>query len=178
MVLSDDGKTSRYIDISTPLVEGIVVYTGDPSFEIQACSSISKEGFRGSVLRMGTHCGTHVDAPSHVIANGSAMDEVSFEVLCGKARVLDLRDVEGSIDTESIRALVANCERVLLKTSSGPLVGRPMNPNWVHLSVDAARFLRNETSVKLVGITTCRWRGRRAKCLRFIISCYLGETRW
>jgi arylformamidase len=144
--------SSRYIDISTPLQPGIIVYPGDPAFEIRPYADIADSGFRACRLGLGTHCGTHVDAPRHVITGGTSVDLLALDVLCGPATVIDLRPVARSIDLDSIRDAVQGCERILLRTSSGPLTGPQMNTDYVDLSLEAARYLKDETSVRLIGI--------------------------
>lgn len=176
--MTDRALSPRYLDISTALVEGVVVYPGDPSFEIQRYVDIPQSGFRASALRIGTHCGTHVDAPSHVVSDGPSVDALEFEVLCGRAWVLDFRHIQGAIDLDSMRRACREqqgCERILLKTSSGPLVGQEMNQAYVHLSLEAAIFLRNETQVKLVGIDYLSVEGMSSEVLAVHRALLLGE---
>lgn len=43
---------------------------------------------------LGTHCGTHIDAPRHLIPGGATVETISVDLFVGPARVLDMRPVE------------------------------------------------------------------------------------
>jgi len=89
----------KIIDISRPLAEGMAVWPGDPPFERTAVSRLA-DGDVSEVSRvsMGTHCGTHVDAPAHVLAGGGTVDALPLERLIGAAVVLEAAAVpEASI---------------------------------------------------------------------------------
>ena len=57
-----------------------------------ACT-LERDGYRVSHLHLGSHSGTHLDAPSHVVEDGAGVDEVPLELLVGPAVVVDLRDL-------------------------------------------------------------------------------------
>jgi len=76
------------IDLSRPLRSGMTVFPGDPEVAIVPAAELEADGFRVSALHLGSHSGTHVDAPSHSIADGAALDGVSLDLLIGPLRVL------------------------------------------------------------------------------------------
>ena len=84
---------TEWIDISTPLVEGMEVYPGDPPVEI-----------RLSRLAMHPHTGTHIDAPLHFIPGGASVEAMPFSAMMGPCIVCKL--------TELVRG-----ERILLKNA-------------------------------------------------------------
>src|SRR5918994_1749382 len=64
-----------WIDISVPLVAGMPVFSGDPTYSIELAASIAAGGLCNiSRLDMGAHTGTHFDAPAHFI-DGAATSE-------------------------------------------------------------------------------------------------------
>jgi kynurenine formamidase len=75
---------SHRLDASTP------AYPGDPVFSSCPALTLEKDGCNVSTLSLGTHTGTHVDAPYHFLADGKRMDELALEQLVGRAVVLDL----------------------------------------------------------------------------------------
>jgi kynurenine formamidase len=79
------------IDLSHPLTSSMSVYPGDPEYTCRRVASISPDGFTMHAISMGTHSGTHIDAPSHFIADGKTIDEIPLESLIGLAVVVDLR---------------------------------------------------------------------------------------
>lgn len=57
---------SEIIDISLPLYKGMPVYPGNPEFERHEISSATGDSVISKMI-MGTHTGTHIDAPRHCI---------------------------------------------------------------------------------------------------------------
>lgn len=77
-----------WIDLSTPIVTGMDVFPGDPEVSVRAVASIDDDAVAVSALSMGTHTGTHVDAPAHTVVGGRTVDELTLNELCGAARVI------------------------------------------------------------------------------------------
>jgi arylformamidase len=140
-------------DISVPNHPGMLHYGRKP--EKTMVESIAN-GDPGNVSRwlIGSHTGTHVDAPAHFVEGAATIEDVPLETLVGPALVLDLTSVTSSeIGPEDlIAAGLDDSERVLLKTpnSTGALREAEKSP-WVGLSEAAAELLV-ERGVRLVGI--------------------------
>jgi arylformamidase len=78
-------------DLSVVLSDSMEVYTGDPPVSIRRVSDISNGGaYNIASLGMGTHSGTHVDLPFHVIENGSDAASAPLDLFCGDAVVMDV----------------------------------------------------------------------------------------
>ncbi|KAK7036507.1 hypothetical protein VNI00_011704 [Paramarasmius palmivorus] len=73
----------------------ISIYPGDPVYTCTQTSTIPKDGYSVHTLSLGTHTGTHVDAPSHWFKDGKTIDQIDLNVLVGKARIIDLREFVG-----------------------------------------------------------------------------------
>lgn len=58
---------SKFVDISRRITNGMKVWPGDPEVEIAQFASISSEGYCLNRISMGTHSGTHVDFPGHIL---------------------------------------------------------------------------------------------------------------
>jgi arylformamidase len=54
-----------------------------------------------SAISMGSHSGTHMDAPLHFIQTGKGLDEMPFDATIGTARVIEILDHE-SINPEEL----------------------------------------------------------------------------
>lgn len=76
------------IDLSHPLVTGMPVYPGDPQVAITEVLSLERHGVSVARLELGSHSGTHLDAPAHVIPGGRSVDEIPLDWLVGQALVL------------------------------------------------------------------------------------------
>ena len=48
--------------------------------------------YNESYLSLGTHTGTHIDAPFHALADGQTLDQISLEQFIGSAQVLKIPD--------------------------------------------------------------------------------------
>lgn len=149
------GHGMKLIDISTALREGMAVYEGDPRFRVERVHKQvpgNPDTWNTSLLQLGTHVGTHVDAARHFDDRGTGVDGIGLDALCGPARVLDLRGRGPRIDAELLGSFaIEGVERLLLRTDSERLAGGPFNPDYSSLTLDAAWHLR-DAGVRLIGI--------------------------
>src|SRR5947199_8344111 len=80
-------------DISVPVMNGGVVYPGNPEIHIALQQDMSAGGSSNvSLLTIGSHTGTHVDAPRHMIPDGAGVESLSLETLTGPALLIALED--------------------------------------------------------------------------------------
>ena len=147
---------SRIYDISVGLVDGGLVYPGNPEIRIDYQQSLAKgNGANVSSLSMGSHTGTHVDAVLHFIDGGQPVDEMPLERLMGPAVLVAFPDDVAAITDGHLRALTAELEghrRVLLKTRNSALLARPdFVRDYTYLAPEGAAYLV-ERGVELVGI--------------------------
>jgi kynurenine formamidase len=80
-------------DLSHPIADGMMVYPGDPGVHLAPALELERDGAAVTALELGSHTGTHVDAPSHTVAGGRTMSQVSLDELVGDALVLHLSGV-------------------------------------------------------------------------------------
>jgi kynurenine formamidase len=80
----------KIVDLSVPVTNETPVYPGDPAPNIFPAATISKEGYNVSKLEIGSHTGTHVDAPFHIHSKGSRMDEVPLDEFIGEGVLIDV----------------------------------------------------------------------------------------
>lgn len=84
----------KVIDLTHTISEDMPVFPGDPVPVFEPACSYDADGFRETLLTLGTHTGTHVDAPAHLFANRTTLDQFSVEHFIGKALVIDCRNVQ------------------------------------------------------------------------------------
>lgn len=75
----------KIYDVTRPLYPNMYTYPGDPKFEIEQLRS--GESYI-SALRLGTHTGTHIDAPAHYLLGAKTIDRVSLDKLVTKAELV------------------------------------------------------------------------------------------
>src|SRR5699024_109528 len=77
------------------LTPGMQTYPGDPAVTCSPALRIETDGVSVAHWGLGSHAGTHVDAPAHVVEGGRTLDEVGLDELCGEAIVLRAEVGEG-----------------------------------------------------------------------------------
>ncbi len=143
----------QYLDISVPICEEMLVWPGDPGMRIERHQHVTQDAtVLVADLRLGSHTGTHVDAPLHFSVGDTTIDRIPLEVLIGPAQVVDLRGVTPIGRAHLEAAGIGSVSRLLLKTDnsqwvrSGPMPERP-----AHVIEDGARHLI-EKGISLVGV--------------------------
>ncbi|QUO46767.1 MULTISPECIES: cyclase family protein [Halorubrum] len=81
-------------DLSQPIETGMPTYPGDPEVTLASDATHEADGYATSELRTGTHAGTHVDAPTHTVPDGEAIDERAVGRFAFDARLVDPRPLE------------------------------------------------------------------------------------
>ena len=84
----------KIIDLSLPIEEGMMTFPTHwhPVVEVTVLGRHGIEGRETRKIVLGTHTGTHADAPRHFIPNGGTIDEIPLEILIGPASVADFTD--------------------------------------------------------------------------------------
>ena len=144
-------------DISVPVAPGLTpLYPGDPGLEIGAWAELAKgDAANVSVLHLGAHTGTHVDAPAHFIEGAPRVSSLALDAMVGPARVVEIPPDVTAIGAEHVASSVAEgCERVLFKTRNSAFwaesAGR-FREDFTYVTPAGARALL-ERGVRLVGI--------------------------
>jgi kynurenine formamidase len=78
-------------DLSHPLEAGMQTYPGDPPVEIEPHADFETDGYRVTTLSLGSHSGTHVDAPSHTQADGATLGSYGPDAFRFDAQLADVR---------------------------------------------------------------------------------------
>jgi len=144
----------RLFDISVPVLNGGVVYPGNPEIQIAPQQDMAKGGSSNvSLLTIGSHTGTHVDAPRHMIPDGGGVETISLEALIGPVLVLEFDDSVMAVTEAYLRAQpIAGHQRVLLKTRNSQFIReRDFHRDYTYLAPDGAEYLAS-LGVRLVGI--------------------------
>lgn len=123
--------------------------------EVTTVESI-EAGDASNVTRwlIGSHTGTHVDAPLHFQDGLMPVDRIPLDYLVGDAVVLDLRHLSNPITAADLESAgLGSQQRVVLKTinSTTALRAEEKPTEWVGLAPDGAKLLR-ERGTKLVAI--------------------------
>ncbi len=147
----------KIFDITLPLCAQTPVWEGDKKVSIGHTSRIADgEDYNVSWFEMGAHTGTHLDAPSHVLAEGAGADQFALERLIGEAQVLLIPDEIRRI-TSTVLAqygMAKGIQRVLFKTRNSQLLNEtpyPWSADYTGLDSGAAEWLTRQ-GIWLAGI--------------------------
>ena len=141
-------------DISVPIINDGLVYPGNPPIGISPQQEISKgAGANVSLLSLGSHTGTHVDAPKHFFDDGVGVDALALDVLMGPAVLIVVDDTVMAVGEKELRLHeLKKHSRVLIRTrNSGFIRGREFVKDYTYLAPDGAAYLVS-LGVKLVGV--------------------------
>ena len=135
--------SGKWLDVSVPIYAGMVHFPDNPAIEIDTITHVDRGDLcTVSRLTMGSHTGTHIDAPIHFLPGGSGAEKVPLEHLMGPARVIEIKDPDAIKAAELRVHNLGVGERLLFKTSNSE---RWKNSQFVRDSVsiaeDAASYL-------------------------------------
>lgn len=140
----------KIFDVSRPIHEGMLVYPGNAPPRLKFISKRPLDSTNLSEFSMGSHTGTHVDAPKHVAWSGKSVLEIPFDHLHGSCRVLDFTHAKKSVGAAELKASkIKKGEIILLKTRNSE--EKKFVRDYVFLELDAALFLA-EKKVRTLGV--------------------------
>jgi arylformamidase len=146
----------RTYDISLTISPDMPTWPSDPGVELERISKI-EEGANAnvSVLKMGVHTGTHVDAPYHFLPDGKTVERLPLKILAGRAYVLHLPDAQVITAAVLERSEIPpRTRRLLLKTGNSQYWAnqeKVFQADYAGISADGAEYLVKR-GVKLVGV--------------------------
>lgn len=155
---------SPWIDVSVTLRTGMVNWPGDPPVRFSHALSMERgDPATVSLLEMGAHTGTHMDAPAHFVRGGIGIDAIPLDAVVGSASVIPIRDRESVKVEELAEHPIRPGERVLFKTYNSEHCWDTDTfvEDFVYLSAPAAQYLV-DCQVGLVGIDYLSVGGFRA----------------
>jgi len=143
------------IDISWPISPDMTAYKNKKVVQFDYTKRFDTDNVRESIITLGSHSGTHVDAPSHFLKDGESIDTIALNNLIGTARVLDCRAVDKVITKEFLLRYDTHIKKhdmILLKTSNSILSPlESFDTTFTYLEVSGAQYLADK-QVKAVGI--------------------------
>lgn len=80
-----------FIDLTVTLDQQTPAYPGDPVIKIEPAGIIERDGWNDHYISIGTHTGTHMDAPIHMIEGGKTLDQIPLEQFIGRGCLIDVR---------------------------------------------------------------------------------------
>jgi arylformamidase len=144
------------VDLTHTINTDMPVYPGTQGPELFPAWTVEKDGFAEAIIRLGSHTGTHVDAPAHLFKGGACLDSYPIESFRGIGRSVDLRNINGpEIGRTNIEHLCCTLEStdfLLLNTGWSERWGTAAYfKQHPVLSMEAAKWLSG-FNLKAVGL--------------------------
>jgi kynurenine formamidase len=136
------------IDLSHTISPGMPVYPGDDPPVFTNHAEIDEDGFAARSITLGSHVGTHIDAPAHIIPHAPTLDRMPVDRFVGQGAIIDLTAVK----TPEIGTSLLNPHEPLFKTSEFILLYTGWSRFWGQenyfreypvLSIEAALWIRS-----------------------------------
>ncbi len=144
----------KVYDVSVPLRADMPIYAGEPGPVLDFRRLLSKgDSVTVSALSLGSHTGTHVDAPAHFLDGAPGVDSLPLDALVGPAYVAEFGgDTHITAADLDSMAIPPDCRRLLLKTRNSRFWDDDsFHQDFIALASDAAEALV-ECDIRLVGI--------------------------
>jgi arylformamidase len=112
------------LDLSMPLSSRTVPVPGHPEPTFTPLHELERDGLRNTIMSLSLHTGTHIDAPSHFIADGATIGEIPIERFRRPGVRLDLSTAEpgSSIDLSRLVSAgfrPASCRDAIVLLATG-----------------------------------------------------------
>lgn len=149
----------RIIDLTLHIEEGMSVYPGDPEVTLEPWLILDEDGCNMTHVSMGTHTGTHMDAPYHFLDGGAKVDEIPLDACVGPAVVLDfsMKNQGDSIPLSELKKyerFICQKSRILIRTDWGQQYGSAgYFESWPCLTKEASTWLARR-GIFLLGMET------------------------
>lgn len=150
--------SKKIIDITLVIEEGMTTYPAlwHPYVEITQLGRFGVEQRESRKVVLGTHTGTHIDAPRHFIQGGETVENISLDILVGPCLVIDYSGLEKyhEISVEEIKEKLngRTPRRILLRFDwSDYLRTTEYYVSHPFLSEEAAQYLA-DIGVQLIGM--------------------------
>jgi arylformamidase len=144
----------KWIDVSVPTYDQMEHWPDNPPVQIVRMLDMNRgDVCNVSTISMGSHTGTHMDAPVHFLPGGRGIDEMPLDATIGRARIIGIKDKE-SIKPDELRAhAIQRGERILFKTINSDSLWNSgkFAEDFVFISQDAARYLA-KIGILVVGV--------------------------
>ena len=152
--------SSRIIDLSFSIENGMTTFPAcwHPSVEITVLGHHSSENRETRKIVLGSHTGTHCDAPRHFIPGGMTVDSLPLEIFIGPAFVADMSNVPPfkEVGLDLFEKLIGDrtIERLILRFDWSENWGKQnYYTDHPYISEEAALWIINR-GIKLLAMDT------------------------
>ncbi len=106
----------KIIDLSQKIYNKMPYHPYDKEPKVEQDKKMADDGYNNTLVSMGMHTGTHIDAPGHLIKNGKGIETYPLSKFVGKGCVIDVSNQKKINLKEEYKGKIKNNEIVLLYT--------------------------------------------------------------
>jgi arylformamidase len=141
-------KLSKIYDLTRIISPDMRVYPGDPQPKFEPHATIKDNSVNVTRIALGSHSGTHVDAPWHFLKEGNSIDAEPIDKFIGEAAIIDASGKNTITSKDFSSYDIRSNDIVLIYTGTGDRL-----TDFAYLDISAAKFIV-EHEAKCVGIDT------------------------
>lgn len=146
----------KLYDITLTLSESLAVWPGDPAPKFERKLKIEKGDVANvTIMTLGAHTGTHVDAPYHFIHGGKTVESLPLDVLVGDALVVERKECDALTAKVLQEAdIPEGTKRLLIKTRNSDWWEKNSSKfydDYVPITEDGAQYLVGK-GIRLIGV--------------------------
>lgn len=140
----------KIFDISLTFSPNLVTSPNEKFFGLKRVKNITDNQVNVSKITLGSHNGTHIDAPLHFIKDGKDSSQIDVRKFIGPCQVLEIRPKTNLIERDDIVNKIKS-KRILFKTTNSELLEKPFTSEYISIGLTAAQYLAGN-KIELVGI--------------------------
>lgn len=141
-------KLLKIHDLTRTISQDMPVYPGDPKPKFDPYATIKDNNANITRISVGSHTGTHVDAPWHFLQEGNSIDMEPLDKFIGEAAIIDASG-KNSITAEDFSGYdIRSNDIILIYTGTGD-----RRTDFAYVDISAAEWMV-EHEIKCVGIDT------------------------
>jgi arylformamidase len=131
-----------------------LAYPGDPKVSLRQRKSIDEHGSNVLEISLGTHTGTHLDAPRHMLKTGKSVTDIGTGFCMGIARCFKMDKILRASDISVLFKKVGTGEAVFIDTGHGRLWNtEDFFTSWPCVSNKVVKLLIGK-NIAVMGIDT------------------------
>ena len=159
------------IDLSLPFEHGQLNFAWDPKLSVIVHNTIATIGYNMTQISMGTHQGTHLDAPFHFYEDGKTVDQIPLDRFYGPAVLVDLApgsqlEAKTPITPAMLEPYADRFQpgsKVIYRTGWDRAFGTPEYfADFPSLTIESARWLAEQDRSDRYGHADTRYRLERS----------------
>ena len=144
------------IDLTINIENNMQVYPSDPNTIIKKCFSYEDDGCLVNNISFSSHCGTHIDFPSHFIKGGKNADDYKIDDFIGKGFVIDIsyktdNEIIYVKDISKYEEDILKTDVLIFKTGYSKYYNTDRYLKHPYLDIETVKYLCNK-DIKICGI--------------------------